>query len=182
MKYLIASDIHGSAYWCGRLMEAYEREGADRLVLLGDILYHGPRNALPQDYDPQKVADMLNARKDDILCIRGNCEAEVDSLVLDFCIDTRHAVIDLGSTMIFATHGHTYNTDTPPALHKGDILMYGHTHVPACEDHGDYVYMNPGSVSIPKSDSWHGYMTLEDGEFLWKDLESEGEVKYSYKL
>lgn len=181
MKYLIASDIHGSAFWCGKLMEAYKTEKADRLLLLGDILYHGPRNALPEDYDPPKVADMLNGIKEDILCIRGNCEADVDSLVLEFCIRTEHAVIDLGKTMIFATHGHTYNTSELPALHKGDILLYGHTHVPACEEYEEYIYMNPGSVSIPKEGSWHGYMTLEDGEFLWKDL-SDGTVRKRFEL
>lgn len=181
MKYFIASDIHGSAYWTARMLEAYKKEGADRLLILGDILYHGPRNDLPGEYDTRKTAELLNAYKGDILCVKGNCEADVDRMMLEFNIDADHALIDLGKSAVFATHGHVFNTDTPPALHDGDILLHGHTHVPACEDHGSYVYMNPGSVSIPKGGSWHGYMTCENGEFLWKDLES-GEVKMSYNL
>ena len=182
MKYMIASDIHGSAYWCGKLADAYRMEGADRLILLGDILYHGPRNDLPADYDPRKTAEILNALREDIICVRGNCEADVDRMMLDFPIDADNAIIDLGSRIIFATHGHVYNTDALPPLHDGDILLHGHTHVPACEDHGSFVYMNPGSVSIPKGDSWHGYMTCRDGEFLWKDLGEEGKVRSSFSI
>ncbi|MBR2705848.1 MAG: phosphodiesterase [Mogibacterium sp.] len=181
MKYMIASDIHGSAHWCARLLEAFEKEGADRLLLLGDLLYHGPRNDLPKDYDTKKTAELLNAYKGDILCVRGNCEADVDRMMLDFSIEADNAFVDLGGRMIFATHGHVFNTGNPPALHEGDILLYGHTHVPACEDHGSFMYMNPGSVSIPKEESWHGYMLFEDGTFLWKDLET-GEIKNSFSL
>ena len=182
MKYLIASDIHGSAYWCGRLLETFRKEGADRLLLLGDLLYHGPRNDLPRDYDTKKTAELLNTFRGDILCVRGNCEADVDRMMLDFSIEADNAFVDLGSRMIFATHGHVFNGETPPYLHEGDILLAGHTHVPACEDHGGFIYMNPGSVSIPKGESWHGYMTYEDGTFLWKDLENDGEIKYSYSI
>ncbi len=169
-KWMVASDIHGSAYYCGKLLEAYEREGADRLLLLGDILYHGPRNDLPKEYAPKRVIELLNARKQDIICVRGNCDTEVDQMVLEFPILADYGVICLENRVIYATHGHVYNEQKLPPLQPGDILLHGHTHVPVCREHGRYIYMNPGSVSIPKEDSWHGYMLLENGEFIWKDL------------
>ena len=171
MKWMIASDIHGSEYYCRELCAAYDREKADRLLLLGDILYHGPRNDLPREYNPKKVIELLNARKQDILCVRGNCDTEVDQMVLEFPILADYCVIAQGKQLIYATHGHMFHEDHLPPLHKGDILLHGHTHVPKCAEHEDYTYMNPGSVSIPKEGSWHGYMILENGHFLWKDLD-----------
>ncbi len=180
MKWLIASDIHGSAYWCEKLLEAYKAEGADRMLLLGDVLYHGPRNDLPQGYAPKQVIAMLNAMKNEILCVRGNCEAEVDQMVLEFPVLADYAVLCEGTTMIYCTHGHVYNTGKLPPLQKGDVLLHGHTHLPAWEDHGSYRYLNPGSVSIPKENSWHGYMLLEDGIFTWKDF--EGNVHHRMEM
>ena len=180
MKIFVASDIHGSAYYCRTLLEAYDREHAQKFLLLGDILYHGPRNDLPEEYAPKEVIAMLNPRRKDFLCVRGNCDTEVDQMVLDFPILADYCILYIGDRMIFATHGHVYNKKNPPLLNEGDILLHGHTHVPVCEDLGDYIYMNPGSVSIPKEDSWHGYMTIEDGLFLWKDL--EGNIKKSLQL
>ena len=171
MKWLIASDIHGSAQWCRRLLEAWDNEQADRLLLLGDVLYHGPRNDLPDQYAPKEVIAMLNARRERILCVRGNCEAEVDQMVLDFPVLADYAVLWEGSRLIYCTHGHVYNTGKLPPLQEGDVLLHGHTHIPAWEDHGAYRYLNPGSVAIPKEGSWHGYMTLENGRFLWKDFD-----------
>ena len=171
MKWLIASDIHGSAQWCRRLLEAWDSEQADRLLLLGDVLYHGPRNDLPDQYAPKEVIAMLNARRERILCVRGNCEAEVDQMVLDFPVLADYAVLWEGSRLIYCTHGHVYNTGKLPPLQEGDVLLHGHTHIPAWEDHGTYRYLNPGSVAIPKEGSWHGYMTLENGRFLWKDFD-----------
>lgn len=168
---MIASDIHGSEYYCKRLLDAYRRECAGRLFLLGDILYHGPRNDLPREYNPKSVIGLLNAMKNDILCVRGNCDSEVDQMVLEFPILADYAILSLGDRMIFATHGHIFNEKNLPPLHEGDILLNGHTHVPKCTEHGNYIYMNPGSVSIPKENSHHGYMILEDSTFLWKDLE-----------
>jgi len=179
MKFMIASDIHGSAYYCRKLLEAYDREVADRLVLLGDVLYHGPRNDLPTEYAPKQVIEMLNERKSDILCVRGNCDTEVDQMVLMFPILADYAIITEGKTMIYATHGHNYNESKLPPLQKGDILLHGHTHVPKCTVHEDYVYMNPGSVSIPKENSAHGYMILENGRFEWKDLDGVKYLEYS---
>lgn len=175
MKLLIASDIHGSAYYCRMLLEALEREKADRLFLLGDILYHGPRNDLPRDYAPKEVIAMLNPLKEKLFCVRGNCDTEVDQMVLNFPILADYAILPLGDRVIYATHGHKLNCDNPPPLCKGDILLNGHTHISADKDMGSFRYLNPGSVSIPKEQSPHGYMTLENGEFLWKRLEN-GEI------
>lgn len=181
MKYMIASDIHGSAYYCRAMLDAFEKEGADRLILLGDILYHGPRNDLPRDYAPKEVIAMLNAKKDALLCVRGNCDTEVDQMVLDFPILADYAVLDLGKKMLFLTHGHHFGEKTPPPMRDGDILMNGHTHVPKCVEYEHYIYMNPGSVSIPKEGSAHGYMTLENGVFLWKDLDGKENTRYELK-
>lgn len=180
MKWMAASDIHGSEYYCRKVLEAFDREEADRLLLLGDLLYHGPRNDLPQGYAPKKVIELLNARRDAILCVRGNCEAEVDQMVLDFPIMADYAVLCIDGQVIYATHGHIYGEGHPPRLQKGDILLCGHTHVPKCVDHGDFLYMNPGSAAIPKEGSYHGYMTIEAGEYLWKDF--EGKVKERYQM
>lgn len=170
MKLMIASDIHGSAFFCRKMLDAYKREQADKLLILGDILYHGPRNDLPQGYAPKEVIAMLNEVKQELLCVRGNCDTEVDQMVLDFPILADYCFLELDGKTIFATHGHVYNPQNLPMLKKGDILLNGHTHIPANEDMGDYVYMNPGSISIPKNGSAHGYMIYENG-FKWKDLD-----------
>ena len=175
MKLMIASDLHGSAYYTRKLLQAYEKEQPGKLVLLGDILYHGPRNDLPEEYAPKTVIAMLNPLAEQILCVRGNCEAEVDQMVLDFPVMADYAVLFEQGRMVFLTHGHLFSPDNPPKLQKGDILLTGHTHVPVCENTDGWWYLNPGSVSIPKNGSWHGYMILEDGRFLWKDL--DGNVK-----
>lgn len=170
MKWLIASDLHGSGYYCRALLDAFDREKADRFLLLGDLLYHGPRNDLPRDYDPKSVTAMLNERQKSILAVRGNCDAEIDQAVLQFPILADYALLSVGSRLLFVTHGHLFHLDALPPLHPGDILLHGHTHVPACETRDGVTYLNPGSLAIPKEDSPHSYMTLEDGVFLWKDL------------
>ena len=178
MKYMIASDIHGSAYYCRKMMEALEKEKADRLILLGDLLYHGPRNDLPKEYAPKEVIQMLNKEKNRIYNVRGNCDAEVDQMVLEFPVLAEYCLLYLDHITIFATHGHKFNKNFMPNLAENEVLLHGHTHVPACEKVGNNMYMNPGSVSIPKENSHHGYMTIEDGHFLWKDL--DGNIKNSY--
>lgn len=171
MKLMIASDIHGSAYYCDQLLNAYKAEAPDRLLLLGDLLYHGPRNDLPRDYAPKRVIEILSSIKDSLLCVRGNCEAEVDQMVLPFPVLANYAFLDVNGLRIFATHGHLYGEDNPPPLKSGDILLCGHTHVPANRNHESFTYLNPGSVSIPKENSHHGYMILESQTFLWKDFD-----------
>ena len=173
MKLLIASDIHGAAGYCRDLLAAWDREGADRLLLLGDLLYHGPRNDLPREYAPKEVIPLLNEKKEKLLCVRGNCDAEVDQMVLEFPVLADYAVLPVGQRLIYATHGHIYHVKNLPPLAPGDVLLHGHTHVPAWTEFGQgNLYLNPGSVSIPKEDSPHSYMTLEGNTMQWKELES----------
>ncbi len=179
MKWMIASDIHGSARYCKMLLEQFEKEQADKLLLLGDLLYHGPRNDLPDGYAPKEVIQMLNQIKQKLICVRGNCEAEVDQMVLEFPVLADYAILPIDQNIIYATHGHHASEAAPPPLEQGDILLNGHTHVPKCVDHDSFLYMNPGSVSIPKENSPRGYMIWEGNEFSWKKLET-GEVYLSY--
>ena len=172
MKWMIASDLHGSAYYCRKMLEAFEREGADRLCLLGDLLYHGPRNDLPREYAPKEVIPLLNGKREKLLCVRGNCDAEVDQMVLEFPVLADYAVLPVGQRLIYATHGHIYHVKNLPPLAPGDVLLHGHTHVPAWTEFGQgNLYLNPGSVSIPKENSPHSYMTLEGNTMQWKELE-----------
>ncbi len=183
MKLFIASDIHGAAGYCREMLEAYDREQADRLLILGDILYHGPRNDLPAEYAPKSVLAMLNERKSEVLCVRGNCDTEVDQMVLEFPIMADYAIFNMDGVNIYATHGHIFNTSNPPMLQKGDILLHGHTHIPAWDEfgeNGEFLYLNPGSISIPKKDSAHSYMIYENGLFQWKSL--DGEVYHELRV
>ena len=212
MKLMIASDIHGSAPCCRKMLDAFDREGADRLLLLGDLLYHGPRNDLPAGYAPKEVIRLLNARKNRILCVRGNCDTEVDQMVLAFPILAESCILWLGSRMVFATHGHHFNTASLPPLQAGDILLHGHTHIPAwepffpsCTGNGlspsadraipvtapafaaeagiplsACLYLNPGSVSLPKENSPRSYLLLTEHQAEWKTLEGKGYHKISF--
>ena len=171
MKFIIASDLHGSAYYTRQLLDFFRQEGADRLILLGDLLYHGPRNDLPRDYAPKQVIAMLSEVKDKVLCVRGNCDTEVDQMVLPFPILADYAVLPVGKRLMYCTHGHHYNINALPPMQRGDILLYGHTHVPLLDTVEDCVCLNPGSVSIPKENSWHGCIILEDGHFRWVDFD-----------
>ena len=173
MKLMIASDIHGSAYYCRKMIEAYKNEKAEKLLILGDILYHGPRNDLPCEYAPKEVIGMLNPMADELLCVRGNCDTEVDQMVLDFPVLAEYAFFYVNGRTVFATHGHNFNPANPPKIKKGDILLNGHTHVPAFEETEKFIYVNPGSVSIPKENSEHGYIILEDNTLTWKNLDGK---------
>ena len=170
MKYMFASDIHGSAYYCKKTLEVFEASGAKRLILLGDLLYHGPRNDLPKEYAPKQVIAMLNEYKDRIYAVRGNCDAEVDQMVLEFPVLADYAVIFVDGKTLYLTHGHKYNPNNLPPIKKGDYLVNGHTHILANDDMGDFTYLNPGSVSIPKGGNPHTYMIYENGEFKIKEL------------
>lgn len=171
MKWMIASDIHGSEKYCRMLLEKFKEENADRLLLLGDILYHGPRNDLPERYAPKAVLAMLNEQKTNILCVRGNCDTEVDQMVLDFPIMADYAVLEFGNRFVYASHGHVFHPEHLPPLKKGDVFLYGHTHIPDCREKNGILCVNPGSVSIPKNGSLRGYMTFEGNEFVWRSLE-----------
>ena len=171
MKIIFASDIHGSAYWAKELLDAFHHEQADKLVLLGDLLYHGPRNDLPATYAPKAVIELLNANRDKIITVRGNCDTEVDQMVLNFPILADYAYLYLDGLTVFATHGHHHNTQTPPPLREGEILLHGHTHVLKCEEFGNRnFYLNPGSIALPKENNPRTYMVYENRTFTVKDL------------
>ena len=178
MKLMIASDLHGSAFYCKQLLTSFQKEQPHRMLLLGDILYHGPRNDLPRDYAPKEVLAMLNNIKEHLFCVRGNCDTEVDQMVLDFPILADYCILTIGDRLIYATHGHHYNLQNLPPLQPGDILLHGHTHIPAWESFGEHnLYLNPGSVSIPKAGTPNSYMILSDTRMDWKTL--EGEIYHS---
>lgn len=169
MRLMIASDLHGSVFYGKKLLEAFEKEKCSRLLLLGDLLYHGPRNELPQEYDPRTLSVMLNAQKKALLAVRGNCDTEVDQMVLEFPILADYSVLLLGEHLLYATHGHKYLPENLP-LQSGNLFLQGHTHVPMCIEKNGILCLNPGSVSIPKEHSHHQYMLYENGVFLWKDF------------
>ncbi len=170
MKYVIASDIHGSAFWCRKLMDVLEQENPDKLILLGDVLYHGPRNDLPKEYAPKQVIPMLEKWAKKIVCVRGNCEAEVDQMVLPFpCMSDYSMLVD-GPVTFYLTHGHLWNPDKLPALEPGTVFLYGHTHVKLDREVNGIRCLNPGSVSIPKDGS-HSCLIYEDGKFTFRILE-----------
>ncbi len=171
MKLLIASDIHGSAYYCRLLLEAYRESGAQRMILLGDVLYHGPRNDLPREYAPKEVIAMLNAHSGEIYAVRGNCEAEVDQMVLEFPVLADYMLLPCKEHMIFATHGHIYNEETHPPMQDGDVLLHGHTHVLRAERKDGILILNPGSVAMPKEGNPPTYALLENGVFSIRDFE-----------
>ncbi|MBO4562722.1 MAG: phosphodiesterase [Clostridia bacterium] len=181
MKLVIASDIHGSAKYCAELIEAFVTEEADKLILLGDILYHGPRNALPDGYDPKATAQMLNDLAGKVAAVRGNCDAEIDQAVLNFPIMADYALLFCEGRTLFLTHGHLYEGDARPPLSDGDILLSGHTHVPVCEERDGYTVCNPGSVSIPKEGSNRGYILIDGGTMIWKTLSGEEYMRYRIK-
>ena len=179
-RILIASDIHGDAKTAERLVEIYKACGAEKLVLLGDILYHGPRNELPSGYAPKKVIELLNPLSDEILAVRGNCDGEVDQMVLTFPILAEYAYLSLDGLRIFATHGHNFNLKKLPPLAKGDILLHGHTHVPVAEPFGNgNVYINHGSLSIPKENSPKSYILYENRTFSFMSLDGEEYKKFT---
>ncbi len=167
MKLMFASDIHGSAIYCKKLIDAFDGEGADRLMLLGDVLYHGPRNALPHEYDTKSVAEMLNKIADKVSNVRGNCESTVDDMVLDFPVLSEYGFVCAGDFSIYMSHGHK----PFPPLPKGSVVISGHTHIPHCYEENGVRYLNPGSVSIPKGGSERGYILFENNSFLWKTLD-----------
>ena len=178
MKLMFASDIHGSAFYCRRMLELYKNSGAERLVLLGDILYHGPRNDLPKEYAPKEVIAMLNPLKDELLAVRGNCDTEVDQMVLEFPILADYGLLLVGETRLYATHGHVYNENHLPPLTDGDALIHGHTHLLeakeiTAEDGRRIKILNPGSVSIPKGGNPATYALLEDGVFTILTLDGD---------
>ena len=150
MKCMIVSDIHGSFSDLKRIIDIYEEEKMDKLILLGDLLYHGPRNPLPEGYNPKEVARLLNQYKDKIIAVRGNCDAEVDQMVLEFPMRSDYLELYLDGHRFFITHGHLYNEDQLPLLKSGGIFMHGHFHKPIAKQKDGIVIFNPSSISLPK--------------------------------
>ena len=172
MKIIIASDLHGSYYYTAQLIEKFHSLKADKLVLLGDILYHGPRNDFPKEYSPQKVFTALNKIANDIICVRGNCDAEVDDMVLDFDVLTPERSLTCNGITMHFTHGHNYSFDNPPAFAKeGDVVLSGHTHVPLDKVKNGVRFLNPGSTSIPKENSNHSFIIFDSGNFSFVKLD-----------
>ena len=170
MKLLIASDIHGSAYWCGKLMDLIQAENPDRVILLGDLLYHGPRNDLPKDYAPKQVIPMLSGIQEKIIAVRGNCEAEVDQMVLPFPCLADYAQLLVDGKLFHLSHGHHQNPEHLPPLPQGSVFLFGHTHVKLDQQVNGIRCLNPGSVSIPKDGS-HSCLIYENEKFSFKILE-----------
>ncbi|MDD2499095.1 MAG: phosphodiesterase [Desulfitobacteriaceae bacterium] len=170
MKLLFISDIHGSLYYVKKALEVYQKEQADYLVLLGDELYHGARNPLPLEYNPQEVALLLNKYADKIIAVKGNCDSEVDEMVLAFPIRASYSIILYEGIRLFLTHGHHYNANNIPPLSKGDVLIFGHTHLPKAEKKGDLFIINPGSIALPKENNPNTYGILDNNIFRIKDL------------
>lgn len=177
MKILIASDIHGSSYYCKKLMERIKQENVDYIYLLGDILYHGPRNDLPKEYNPKEVIQMLNSL-DNIISVRGNCDAEVDQMVLNFSITSPIHSLTINNKNIYLTHGHLNDDGKQIKTKKEDIVICGHTHIQKIEERNEHIYINCGSVSIPKGDGYNGYIIISD-KIYFKDL--EGNIRNTYK-
>lgn len=171
MKYMFASDIHGSAYYCRKVEETYRKSGAERLILLGDLLYHGPRNDLPKEYAPKEVTAILNGLKNEIYAVRGNCEAEVDQMVLEFPVMADYAVMVLNGLNFFVTHGHLFHEDQLPPMKAGDILIHGHTHLLRADAFDGYYILNPGSTSLPKGGNPSTYAMLDGTVFTIYDFD-----------
>ncbi len=181
MKILIASDIHGDFDGAKAIIDAYENEGCDSILLLGDILYHGPRNDLPPTYAPKRVIELLNSYADKIIAVKGNCDAEVDQMVLNFSIMSDYTKLSLDGLSVFATHGHHYNLSTPPSLKADEILLHGHTHVLKCEEFGNSnIYLNPGSISIPKENNPRSYIIYDSRCFTIKDIKGNVIIKKNF--
>jgi len=169
MRLLVASDLHGSAHACRALLQVIDREQPDVVLLLGDLLYHGPRNPLPQDYDPQAVVGMLNPLKDRLLCVRGNCDAEVDQMLLHFPMRSDYAMLYCNGVRILATHGHLGDDMLPAGGYE--VRLQGHTHLPRLQVEGGILWGNPGSLALPKENTPAGYLLLEEGLASHKALD-----------
>ncbi len=180
MKLLFASDLHGSAIYAEKLKKISELEKADQIILLGDYLYHGPRNDLPEGYNPKQVIEILNSMKDKLLCVRGNCDGEVDQMVLNFPVLADYAVLYLNGKRVYLTHGHIYNMENPLPMQAGDILINGHTHVWKIQPFKEFLYLNPGSMTIPKENQDHSYMVYEDRKFTIKSV--DGNILANVKI
>lgn len=180
MKIFFVSDIHGSIYYLKKAIEKFEEEKPDQIVVLGDVMYHGPRNPLPKDYNPSEVADLLNSYKSLIIAVRGNCDSEVDQMLIEYPMMSDYTIINMNGYKIFATHGHIYDKSNMPELIKGDVFIHGHWHLPMAENKDGIFILNPGSIALPKGGFSNSYAILDNDEFIIKDL--DGGVIKSIKI
>lgn len=171
MKFIFISDIHGSAHWLKQALQKVKEEAADEIILLGDYLYHGPRNPLPDEYDPQQVTDLLNDLSNRIVAVRGNCDSEVDQMLLQFPMMTDYTMLYVEGRRIFVTHGHVYDMEQLPALRQGDVFIQGHTHIPVAEQREGVYVINPGSIALPKGGFPNSYGVLDNNHFYIKDFD-----------
>lgn len=180
MKILFISDIHGSLFYTKKALEIYKNESADYIAILGDELYHGARNPLPTEYNPKEVAELLNQHSDKIIAVRGNCDSEVDEMVLNFPMMAAYTTILYNRRRLFLTHGHIYGENNLPKLSAGDVFIYGHTHIPKAEKKDNIYIINPGSITMPKENNPNSYGILVDDTFKIKDM--DGNVFKEIKL
>ena len=178
MKVLVISDIHGSSYYARKIEKIVEKENPEKVVLLGDLYYHGPRNELSQEYAPMEVAKILNSLKDKLMVVRGNCDAEVDEMISEFKFE-EHILTNINGKNIYFTHGHKYNIENIP-YEDFDILIYGHIHQGFIQEKEGYLFANPGSISLPKGGTEHSYLILEENQITLKDV--DGRILQEYKL
>ena len=178
MKVLVISDIHGSSFYGEKIIEIEKRESPDKIILLGDLYYHGPRNELSQEYAPMKVAEILNGFKDKLLVVKGNCDAEVDEMISDFKFED-HLLLNINGKNIYFTHGHKYNIEVIP-YEEFEILIYGHVHQGFIQEKEGYVFANPGSISLPKCGTEHSYLILEENKIILKNV--EGNILQEYTI
>ena len=179
MKVLVISDIHGSSYYAEKIKEIVEKENPDKIILLGDLYYHGPRNDLTQEYAPMKVAEILNSLKDKLLVVKGNCDAEVDEMISDFKFED-HLLLDINGKKTYFTHGHRYNIEVIP-YEDFEVLIYGHIHQGFIQEKEGYLFANPGSISLPKCGTEHSYLILEKDKFILKNVDGEVLQEYCFK-
>lgn len=177
---MVISDIHGSLFYLKKVIEIFEKNNYDKILILGDELYHGPRNPLPKEYNPKEVAELLNRYKNKIIAVRGNCDSEVDQMVLNFPITADYNMIFWENKKIFMTHGHIYNIDSPLPMEDGDIMIYGHFHIPIIQRKNEKMFLNPGSISLPKENNPNSFGVFENGSFYIKDMEENilNEIKF----
>ena len=180
MKLMVISDIHGSLFYLKKVIEIFEKNNYDKILILGDELYHGPRNPLPKEYNPKEAAELLNRYKNKIIAVRGNCDSEVDQMVLNFPITADYNMIFWENKKIFMTHGHIYNIDSPLPMEDGDIMIYGHFHIPIIQRKNEKMFLNPGSISLPKENNPNSFGVFENGSFYIKDMEENilNEIKF----
>lgn len=171
MKVVVISDIHGSKFYANKIIEIMNDENPDKLILLGDLYYHGPRNPLTGEYNPGEVANILNSFKDKIIAIKGNCDAEVDEMISEFKLN-EYLEVEINNRKVFLSHGHKYNIDSLPPV-EFDVMLYGHFHMGFIHEENGMIIANPGSISLPKNNTKNSYLVIDEEKISLKDINGE---------